>query len=266
MKRGGEDIHNALERLTISGIRNVFTVKRFKGEQVRIAGRQCSGIAVVTSGSYVYTQDGERGCLSDSSHIIFLPKGSVYRLDCYENDIAYVINFNCATPVPKKLLSIPTGCGESLLRDAVKLYNMQNDPVRSHLAELALLYDMLARISEGEANVRHRARKCDISRSVDYIHENYRFPALRIDDIAQRSNISAVYFRRIFETDFGMPPMRYVRNLRIAYARRLLGEREKTVEQIAAECGYTDVFGFSTAFKKDTGYSPTGYVKHLKEI
>jgi AraC-like DNA-binding protein len=54
-----------------------------------------------------------------------------------------------------------------------------------------------------------------------------------------------------------MPPLTYLKEWRMALAADLLGEPASTVAAVARRVGYADAFGFSTAFKRFYGASPT---------
>lgn len=64
-------------------------------------------------------------------------------------------------------------------------------------------------------------------------------------------------FRKTFKAITGMSPGKYYIRQRINKAQHLLvTHREKNIEGIAIELGYTDVYQFSAQFRKYTGTSP----------
>ncbi|MBI4977694.1 MAG: helix-turn-helix transcriptional regulator [Spirochaetes bacterium] len=75
-------------------------------------------------------------------------------------------------------------------------------------------------------------------------------------ELAADAGYSRAYFIEQFTHWFGIPPMKYLTRLRMEHARYLLEDARMPVGDIARECGYTDVFHFSKAFKLHTGASP----------
>lgn len=55
----------------------------------------------------------------------------------------------------------------------------------------------------------------------------------------------------------GVPPLTYLTEWRMAVAADLLAESPATVASVARKVGYADAFGFSVAFKRVHGFSPS---------
>ena len=91
-----------------------------------------------------------------------------------------------------------------------------------------------------------------------YLRENY---AAQIDfaAIAASHYVSASYLSRIFHDRVGVSPIRYLTDLRMKNARRLLADTDLSVREIAELVGYTDPFYFSKAFKAAAGVNPTQF-------
>src|SRR2546423_12453365 len=59
-----------------------------------------------------------------------------------------------------------------------------------------------------------------------------------IDDLADRAAMSRRHFTRVFTTQVGVTPAKYVERVRLEAARRLLETTERTVDDIALACGF----------------------------
>ena len=57
--------------------------------------------------------------------------------------------------------------------------------------------------------------------------------------------------------------MEYFSELKIEEAKKLLREDNLSVSQITFKLNYSSIHNFSRAFKKATGFSPTGYKKSV---
>lgn len=245
-----------LQGIVIYGIHEVVPVRRVHNEIFRMQNRPWHGFVAVSSGSYVYTQE-TRQVASDMSHFIYLPKGATYELKCIEDDLSYVINFECNW-TEGKLCSFPMESGAEIAR-RVRQMAVRTDP----LSQMAILYEVLSTISaEHGEQPSHRL----IRPGVEYLDARFGDPDLNLDAAAKCAGLSTVYFRKLFTKSYGVSPGRYVQQLRMAQARRLLCERELSVEQVALTCGYRSVYSFSNAFHKFTGISPTGYIRENSRI
>ena len=90
-----------------------------------------------------------------------------------------------------------------------------------------------------------------------FLQEGYRDPQVNISAVCAAAGISEGYFRRIFRCQFGIPPIEYLTNLRLDYARKLLSGGTVSVEQTALASGFSDVKYFSRVVKKIYGCTPS---------
>jgi transcriptional regulator GlxA family with amidase domain len=54
-------------------------------------------------------------------------------------------------------------------------------------------------------------------------------------------------------------PARYLINLRIRQASRMLAETRRSIAEIAVDSGFEDALYFSRRFKLETGFTPSEY-------
>ena len=104
-----------------------------------------------------------------------------------------------------------------------------------------------------------------INRSIRYMEENCLNKDFSLQTAAEMSHISDVYFRKLFNREFGISPKRYVIDHRIKYAASLIIAGYYSLQEISELCGYNDYKHFSTEFKKITGVSPSKYVYEFDE-
>ncbi|MDT0265018.1 AraC family transcriptional regulator [Streptomyces sp. DSM 44915] len=77
--------------------------------------------------------------------------------------------------------------------------------------------------------------------------------------LAREAGVSRTTLASRFSRLVGEPPLAYLTHWRMALAADLLTESTATVAAVARQVGYADAFGFSTAFKRARGMSPTAY-------
>ncbi len=82
---------------------------------------------------------------------------------------------------------------------------------------------------------------------------------LSLTDFAQSVNLSVWRLCHIFKSDVGMPPIRYLRLLRMERAKELLESSFLSVKEIAYQVGLNDESHFVRDFKSTYGYSPALY-------
>jgi AraC-like DNA-binding protein len=84
-------------------------------------------------------------------------------------------------------------------------------------------------------------------------------PALRwtVAALAAESGVSRALFAKRFTEVMGRPPLTYVTECRMDEAEALLCDTDLAIAQIAKSVGYADAFGFSAAFKRHRGLSPS---------
>lgn len=104
-----------------------------------------------------------------------------------------------------------------------------------------------------------------IKNSVIYIAENYMKPDISVKTAAEKSNISEVYFRKLFKEQFGISPKKHIINLRISYAVNLIENGYYSLSEIAEKSGFCDYKYFSTEFHRITGYPPSKYYYNYTE-
>jgi len=82
---------------------------------------------------------------------------------------------------------------------------------------------------------------------------------LSLGEFAQSVNLSVWRLCHIFKSDVGMPPIRFLRQLRMERAKDLLESSFLSVKEIAFQVGLNDESHFARDFKAAYGYSPTLY-------
>ena len=82
---------------------------------------------------------------------------------------------------------------------------------------------------------------------------------LRLEDLADIAHLSVNHFVHQFGRIFGLPPMRYLKELRVQRACTLLRTTSMSVTEVAAAVGLVDSNYFSRVFTSVMGLSPTKF-------
>ena len=226
--------------------------------------RPSFGLSLAIEGKIVYRHAG-REFLSDPSHLVLLPMGASYTLDCRTPGRFTLVNFLPASPIPTDtFVTFSLATCEAFLSAHRRLEAAARGQGSARSARLlSAFYELLAAAVEETAQ--HR-RSPAVSKAQAYMAEHLSDGMLRAEEIAAAAGVSEVYLRRLFLKETGKSPMAHLQRERIAEAKRHLSRGNESVTAIAALCGYSDVYVFCHAFKRETGKTPTEYRAKTKGI
>jgi AraC-like DNA-binding protein len=77
--------------------------------------------------------------------------------------------------------------------------------------------------------------------------------------LAKLAGLSEAGLNRAFRRHFGTPPTRYVIEMRVREAARLLLQTDQTIDEIAGQTGFPNRAYFSRVFNKVTAEAPAGF-------
>jgi len=107
------------------------------------------------------------------------------------------------------------------------------------------------------------SKKYVVDQIVNYFEDHYS-EKISLDQIAENMYLSPFYISRIFKSETGDTPIRHLINIRLEKAKELLENGfDGSIQEVAAEVGYDDVYHFSKLFKKRFGMPPSKIRKLL---
>jgi len=131
----------------------------------------------------------------------------------------------------------------------------------------ALMYELVYRLMSTRLSWRNlelpvnKAKNLErIKGVVSYIEKHYKEPIFQ-SAVAQKFYFSDSYFSRYFHKTMNMTFVDYLSKYRNMQARTLLIATDKSVTEIAMECGFSDSRRFILSFKKQYGVTPLQYRK-----
>ena len=246
-----------LSRIRAKEISHVGTTVFEKPTVNEMHERPSFGLSLAIDGKIVYRHAG-REFTSDSTHLVLLPMGASYTLDCRVPGHFTLVNFLPAVPLSADtFVTFPVERPDGFLSAHRALEAAARGRGESRDARmLSAFYGLLAAAVE---ETERRYRSPAVIKAESYMAERLADGALRAEEIAMAAGVSEVYLRRLFLKETGMSPMAYLQKERIAEAKRHLSRTGESVTAIAALCGYSDVYVFCHAFKRETGKTPTEY-------
>lgn len=85
------------------------------------------------------------------------------------------------------------------------------------------------------------------------------FSQASVEELAQKTNLSASSFKREFKKLYNDSPANYIKNKRLEKAAELLLISNERITDIAFDCGFNDLANFTKSFHDKYGLTPTDY-------
>ena len=98
---------------------------------------------------------------------------------------------------------------------------------------------------------------------VEWIREHLDRP-LSIEDLAQRSNMSARNFQRVFTRQCGIPPAKFIERLRVERARVIIEDTNLSMAEVALKSGFDSEQRMRRSFKRVLGINPVDHADRVR--
>lgn len=216
------------------------------------------GLAFSLGGEMTYSTQKNNLYLTESN-LVFLPKNITYKLKCTKGGDFAVVNFQLVNEKEQSnFFTVSDNVEESVKISFHKLHKLLLSASANKTYEaFSCLYKMFSALDTSSSPKFSPL----MDTALGYIDENLSEPNLCNAKIAEKTAVSEVYLRKLFQKYLSVSVGRYVRKARIQKAKLLLEESGATVSEIAEKCGYANVYYFSQSFKNETGCTPTQYRK-----
>ncbi len=243
----------------------IITVTRVRRHRqtIRTVDKNTSAISCRLEGSGWFSEDGK---ITEyrKDDIAFAPAGSTYT-QYSENEELIFINLDIDNYDGREIeiFSPENATLGKLFEEICTVWNFKQVGyyyrVQSLLSELFYRIAVSRRARSGEAYSR-------IEASVDFMRANIFDPSLTISKIAECSRVSEVYFRKLFSAEFGVPPLKYINDLRLKHAKTLLLCGDFSIGEVAERSGFASYQYFYECFKKHEGRSPSEYAIDIRML
>lgn len=239
--------------LIITGFQGCFYAVDTAGKKIEFKSRPSACCIVTVKGSILFTHPSGQ-ILADPEHPVFLPQGLSYVNECLEDAESFVFNLYTLHPydAPREL----TPVAERFVRDcyeAIRKISL-SPPPRRILQIYRLLYSLMDQLlldKQGLSNTNRLTGK-----ALEYLTEHLAEPSLTVRAAAEHCHISEVYLRKLFAKQYSATPFQMLTDMRMEKARFLTLEK-RSMKEIAAETGYSDIYQFSRAYKRHFGHAPS---------
>ncbi len=130
----------------------------------------------------------------------------------------------------------------------------------SILHELATHEDYQLLASVGYINPSHQPTHSKSYKIYEYIFQNFS-TQISQDDVARIADMNTAAFSRFFKRTNNKTFSKYLNEVRIGYACKLLLENSKSISSICYESGFNNISNFNRQFKAIKDISPSNYKK-----
>lgn len=171
---------------------------------------------------------------------------------------------------PSKILNLPVSFKthlQLLMGELESEYTNQISHAHEHLGVivLQLILSLLRYARRKEKQVKDarsivsKKRQTSLALEVKkHLQEHYA-SIVTLDNLADLFKTSPFYLSRIYSNEFGVSIFEDLILIRIRSAKKLLGEKNLTIKEVAAAVGFSDSNYFAKVFRKVEGSSPTEY-------
>ncbi len=199
--------------------------------------------------------------------LLALPGDTRFTMGSYE---CFYLKFKCddgqitepLRSLPRTAVSANTYDIERCISEAAELVRSKEETDQFKL--YSLVFSALSRLSEllrinGQSASNPDLRYFDTVIAVkEYIDSHYS-EQISLELLSEKFFLSKNFLRIKFKEYMGISSHKYLGNVRLSYAKKLLRTTEKNISQIAFECGYESQVYFNYCFREQVGVSPLKY-------
>ncbi len=161
------------------------------------------------------------------------------------------------------------GKAQEIISDALpEIHEMQG---LKKIASFLEVVDLLSRTKEYEFLASSSYVNSYTAKDTSRFNEVYQFIMnnfqrdLSLEEIAQVANMSYSAFCRYFKSKTQKPLTRFINELRIGHACKLLQDENNTIADACFKSGYNNPTNFNNFFKEITGLTPSAYRTKMKD-
>lgn len=176
-----------------------------------------------------------------------------------ENEESYV---KYIRPIIKRKVSFPITLSENAIQTAREInerFKEKKQGYELHIKSgLTRIMAELAEASENIGGEKRDIRADTVKNVLDYIHSNYR-GSVTLPDLARHAHMSKEYLCRIFREVSDTSPITYLNRYRIMQSAHLLRSTDKSISEIALDCGFNGSSYFNKLFMRFMKCTPGEY-------
>lgn len=201
------------------------------------------------------TVTAAKGC------VVYLPRGSTYFMRVREPYRHIFVNFQFDVGADVQLRPACVERVQGLENDFQSMRRCWLKGSDSQtLRCMGLLYQIYAALIEhGQSRYLCAGNRAVVERAVKMMEARLSDHEFGVAQTARALNVSPAQLRRLFQSVYGIAPIRFLQQKRIHLAKQLLAETDLPITRIAELSGFCNAYYFSRVFALATGLAPTLY-------
>lgn len=221
--------------------------------------RQYYLLHYVLSGKGILKKNGKTYTITTDECFVIRPNEITYYEADSKDPWHYVwIGFTADISLPGVIMDNEVIANHKLRELFLSLKNVCKIENNKEVYLASIIFQMLQLLSISKPTKNHFVETAKL-----YIDSNF-MNDVSVSSIAEMLHINRSYFYKIFKNEVGISPQQYICSFRLNQAKLMLRETDKAINQIAADCGFSDVFIFSKAYKNMFNISPKQERNKLK--
>lgn len=216
------------------------------------------------SGSSIVYFNGKE-LINTAKNVRFLPKGDCfeYRVERIERGECIDVFFDTDVPISDEAFMLDISKRESLEPLFKKIFCAFVAKDEGYKFEcISLLYKIFSELQKSSYIPENKFKL--IRPALEIIQSDFLTREIHTSELASVSGISETYLKRLFGERFGVPPKKYIIQMKINHAAELLRLDRYSISDVAVMSGYSDLYFFSRQFKSYMGISPSDFSKKYK--
>lgn len=217
---------------------------------------------VADGAGYVKTTFGEFQLKPNVAY--YIPQSTLVATRCDDFMIQYFVDFMPLSdfiPMENLFLFNTVSNEYDLILSLIKKLMNMGDSITENVKKTAIMNMILSCfVKEPSFAIKRNSPMLAVAERI-----NLGYPQkLSVTDLAKEFGYNTDYFSHVFKETFGLSPQKYIINKRISVAKHLLLTGDKSVSEIALDCGFSDPLYFTRLFSKETGVSPSFFKQSFK--
>lgn len=210
---------------------------------------------------------------ASAGEVVYIPPNTPHRGTTGDNTVRYDVlmldirSFYNETNVCRRMfsmlydkkLTIPYVSRDETVIRCVNALCHELDP--NSLDAAAMTYRLLSEICKTGVLSPQYKPKSDVVTAIAIYIESHFDQDVDMPDLCREFGYTAAHLCRKFKTTIGLTPMTYLKIYRLERSRELIAGTDRSISEIARQCGYADANYFTRCFTEHFGAPPTHYRK-----
>jgi AraC-like DNA-binding protein len=143
-------------------------------------------------------------------------------------------------------------------------YQIQGRDSTLQALSVAICHSIIRSVFKIGPRISQHSFRVEIERAINYIHTNLS-RKITLKELANVAHMSPTHLTRVFKKEVGISFTDYKNKIRLKMAKKFLLAGDKTITDIADECGFGSLSYFYACFHKNFKISPARYKNDFKK-